>query len=165
MRHEAQVAVRTIDLNDALHAGQLERLLQVYATDPMGGGRALSADSLARLVPGLRRVPGYRGALAWSGAAAVGLLNGFLGFSTFAARPLFNVHDIVVDAAWRGHGVGRALLHWAEEEARRAGCCKLTLEVLAHNQRAQAVYRRAGYAPYALDPAAGSAGLMQKLLD
>jgi GNAT superfamily N-acetyltransferase len=94
----------------------------------------------------------------------VGLIDCFAGFSTFAAKPLLNVHDIVVRQGLRGKGIGQALLAWAEERAKQLGCCKLTLEVLSNNTRAMSSYTQAGFAPYVLDPAAGHALLMQKFL-
>jgi ribosomal protein S18 acetylase RimI-like enzyme len=94
----------------------------------------------------------------------VGLLNAFLGFSTFKAKPLMNIHDIAVQPQWRGQGVGRALLQAIQTHAQRLGCCKLTLEVLSGNHQAQRSYRAFGFEDYALDPAAGVAGLMQKWL-
>jgi len=45
------------------------------------------------------------------------------------------------------------------------GCCKLTLEVLTGNLVALRSYERFGFAPYALDPAAGQASFMQKWMD
>ena len=111
-----------------------------------------------------RSVPGFHGALAWLDGEAVGLIDCFAGFSTFAAKPLLNVHDIVVHASRRGQGIAQALLAWAGQRAGELGCCKLTLEVLSNNARAMAAYRRAGFVPYVLDPAAGQALLMQKFL-
>jgi GNAT superfamily N-acetyltransferase len=156
--------ITEIDLADVRHTDPQLELLDLYARDPMGGGHGLDPAVRAQLIGALARVPGFHGALAWHEGRAVGLLHGFTGFSTFAARPLFNVHDIVVREGWRGRGVGQALLAWAETLARRLGCCKLTLEVLAGNERALRSYARAGYEPYELDPAAGHALLMQRKL-
>jgi GNAT superfamily N-acetyltransferase len=130
----------------------------------MGGGNALTTPVRARLVPELKRVPGFHAALAWQDQEAIGLINCFVGFSTFAARPLLNIHDIVVHRDRRGQGVGRALLAWAEDLARSLDCCKMTLEVLSNNQSARVAYRKAGFVPYELDPAAGHALLLQKKL-
>ena len=58
----------------------------------------------------------------------------------------------------------QALLAATEDLARARGCCKLTLEVLTGNQLALASYLKFGFAPYALDPAAGQASFMQKWL-
>jgi len=158
------VRVAPVDLYDPVQAVCWLALLDHYAQDPMGGGDGLSDFAKLNLVHAIREVPGYHGALAWLDGEAVGQINCFAGFSTFAARPLLNVHDIVVHASVRGQGIGQALLAWAEARARELGCCKLTLEVLSNNTRAMASYQQAGYAPYVLDPAAGHALLMQKIL-
>lgn len=153
-----------LDLADATHAAAFLDLLEHYAQDPMGGGDGLTEHARTHLVDALKGLPGFHGALAFSFGTPVGLIDCFIGFSTFAARPLLNVHDIVVRDTHRGQGVGQALLAWAEQRARVVGCCKLTLEVLANNHRAMTAYQRAGYVPYELDPAAGQALLMQKTL-
>ena len=151
-----------LDLADPQHAVAFLDLLDHYARDPMGGGDGLLPETRATLVEALKDVPGFHSALAFIDQAAVGLIDCFIGFSTFAAKPLLNVHDIVVHESARGQGIGQALLAWAEQRAREIGCCKLTLEVLANNYRAMAAYQRAGYVPYELDPAAGQALLLQK---
>lgn len=153
-----------VDLqNKAISKAWLE-LLDHYARDPMGGGAGLSAYAKANLVRELKDLPTFHSALAFAGDEAVGLINCFAGFSTFAAKPLLNIHDIVTRDNRRGQGIGLALLHWAEQRARELGCCKLTLEVLSNNTRALAAYERAGFAPYVLDPAAGHALFLQKYL-
>ena len=156
--------VATVDLYDTRQAEIWLGLLDHYASDPMGGGDGLSDYAKLHLVHSIREVPGFHGALAWLDGDAVGLIDCFAGFSTFAAKPLLNVHDIVVHASRRGQGIGQALLAWAEQRAGELGCCKLTLEVLANNTRALRSYEQAGFAPYVLDPAAGHALLMQKYL-
>jgi GNAT superfamily N-acetyltransferase len=156
--------IRPLDLSDLGQAEIWLGLLDHYANDPMGGGEGLSNYAKLHLIGVMREVPGFHGALAWLDGEAVGLIDCFAGFSTFAAKPLLNVHDIVVHESLRGRGIGQALLAWAEERARQLGCCKLTLEVLSNNTRAMAAYKQAGFAPYILDPAAGHALLMQKYL-
>ena len=158
------LTVVPLDLSDAAQAASWLNLLDHYANDPMGGGEGLSDYAKVNLVRTIQQVPGFHGALAWLDGKAVGLIDCFAGFSTFAARPLLNVHDIVVHQSVRGQGIGQALLVWAEQCARQLGCCKLTLEVLSNNTRAMASYHQAGYVPYVLDPAAGNALLMQKYL-
>lgn len=158
------IAVTAVDLGDPEQAATWLDLLDLYARDPMGGGNGLSPYARENLVAELRHLPNFHGALARLDGRAVGLINCFAGFSTFAARPLLNIHDIVVHGDRRGTGVGQALLAWAEGRARELGCCKLTLEVLANNGQARKAYERAGFAPYVLDPAAGQALFLQKLL-
>ncbi len=156
--------VLAVDLKNEANSTAWLYLLDHYARDPMGGGAGLSEYARANLVRELKDLPSFHGALAYNGDEAVGLINCFAGFSTFAAKPLLNIHDIVTRADRRGQGVGQALLQWAEQRARELGCCKLTLEVLSNNTRALAAYERAGFAPYVLDPAAGHALFLQKYL-
>ncbi|MCB1907347.1 MAG: GNAT family N-acetyltransferase [Rhodocyclaceae bacterium] len=156
------IDIRPTDLSEPAEADAWLRLLDHYARDPMGGGRPLSGDARAHLVERLRSRPDFVGMLAWAGSDVVGLANAFEGFSTFAARPLLNLHDIVVRSDRRGRGIGQRLLRAMEAAARERGCCKLTLEVLSNNQRALASYRRFGFRDYQLDPDAGTARFMEK---
>jgi ribosomal protein S18 acetylase RimI-like enzyme len=83
--------------------------------------------------------------LAYEGDLAIGLAICLVGFSSFRAQPLLNIHDIAVRPAARGRGVGRRLLAAIEQDARELGCCKVTLEVRADNHRAKAAYENAGF--------------------
>ena len=88
-----------------------------------------------------------------------------MGFSTFAARPLVNIHDMVVTAQLRGKRVGRAMFAVIEAIARERDADKVTLEVLEGNAPARALYSSLGYGAYALDPEFGAAMFWQKRLD
>jgi RimJ/RimL family protein N-acetyltransferase len=59
----------------------------------------------------------------------------------------YGVADLgmVVAAAWRGRGVGTALLGEAVERARAAGAHKIALQVWPHNAAAIALYERFGF--------------------
>lgn len=165
MNHSnANVEVRQVDFKDAGEVSAFLQLLDMYALDPMGSGQSLGADVKGRLPKDLAKWPGAISLIAWINEEPVGLLNGFLGYSTFKAAPLMNVHDIVVRSDWRGQGVGRALLAAIEAKARESGCCKLTLEVLSGNTTARRSYERFGFEDYVLDPQMGSACFMQKWL-
>ena len=120
-------------------------VLDSYASDPRGGGTPLPDDVRQRLLPALRAHPTSMVLLARDGVRPVGLLVGFWGLSTFAARPLLNVHDLAVVPGERGRGVGRALLAEAEARALSRGCCKLTLEVQDDNTPARTLYERFGF--------------------
>lgn len=160
----ANLTIERLDLRQERDASALIRLLDEYASGPEGGGTPLSQQTRDQLCEALGRRAHYLGWLAFDAGQAVGLLNAFEGLSTFKARPLLNVHDIVVTASHRGRGVGRALLASAEAEARARGCCKLTLEALEGNQRAIGLYRSVGFVAYELDPAMGRATFFEKWL-
>jgi ribosomal protein S18 acetylase RimI-like enzyme len=129
----------------------------------MGNGEGLSAEVRDRLIPGLRQHPTTLIYLAFASDEPVGIAVCFVGFSTFAARPLINIHDLAVVPAYRGQGVGRLLLERVESKGRDLGCCKLTLEVRADNHRAQRLYARAGFDDVALSQGAGTWFLQKPL--
>ena len=158
------VTIRQADYNNPADAAALVDLLDVYARDPMGGGKALRETTRANLAAELAARPYAVSFLAFDDGEPAGVLNAFEGFSTFACRPLLNIHDIAVHPEHRGKGLGRLLLDAAEAEARRRGCCKLTLEVLSGNTRARDVYKAAGYEAYELDPEKGQALFLEKPL-
>lgn len=159
------LTVLPVDYHNVKHRHALVMLLDAYARDPMGGGEGLAEDVKARLCDDLAARPDAASFIAWLDGQPVGLVNCIEGYSTFKARPLMNIHDIAVLPGQRGQGVGQSLLQAAQDHARARGCCKLTLEVLTGNLVALRSYERFGFAPYALDPAAGQASFMQKWMD
>jgi len=58
------------------------------------------------------------------------------------------ISDLVVLPAYRGRGLGRALLQKAEEHARLQGATTLKLEVLAKNETALTLYKHHGFSTY-----------------
>ena len=144
------IVVLDADLEASAHCKAIVDILDSYARDPIGGGHPLSPDVREAMIPSLRTHPTTRVFLAFANSVPVGAAICFLGFSTFRAKPLLNIHDLAVLPAWRGQGVGRALLTAAEERARREGCCKLTLEVLESNLRARGLYESFGFGDFVL---------------
>lgn len=159
---EQPVEIVEADLARADHQKDVLALTNAYALDPMGGGGPLSQETLDRLVPALRETPATLILLAYVDGNAVGIATCFQGFSTFAARPLLNVHDLAVLPEHRGRGVGRALLTAVEHAARVRGCCKITLEVLEKNP-ARRLYEDAGFGP-TVDPGSGTLLFYSKTL-
>lgn len=151
--------------DDAAHAAALIGLLDHYARDPAGGGEPLSDFARGNLISELAARPFVFSVLAFDGETPVGLVNAIEGFSTFACRPLVNVHDVVVLASHRGRGIAARMFAEVETIARERGACKLTLEVLEGNAGARALYERLGFAAYQLDPAMGHAQFLHKWLD
>ena len=163
-------AVRVVraEYANPVHAAALVMLLDAYASDPMGGNEGLSDFAKAHLVTALAARPQAFSVLAFLGdddSTPVGLINCIEGFSTFACRPLVNVHDVAVLPGYRGQRIGEKMLALAEQIAIERGACKLTLEVLQGNAGAVRLYERIGFAAYQLDPAMGRAQFFQKWLD
>jgi ribosomal protein S18 acetylase RimI-like enzyme len=160
----SDIDIRGADLANPDHAEAIVLQLDAYSRDPVANGRGLPEDVKRALVPGLSAHPGTFVFLAYRGGRAVGVAVCFLGFSTFAARRLLNIHDIAVAPEERGAGVGQKLLARVEQHARDLGCCKLTLEVQENNSRAMRLYTRLGFEAFELASEAGQALFWQKKL-
>jgi ribosomal protein S18 acetylase RimI-like enzyme len=77
--------------------------------------------------------------VAVDGGQVIGMLH------VEATRHGFGEVGMCVDSAWRGRGVGSALMRAAISLAREQGLHKLSLEVFAHNTAAIALYHRCGF--------------------
>jgi ribosomal protein S18 acetylase RimI-like enzyme len=152
------------DLSLAEHQEAVLAMVDAYSSDAMGNGKPLDQDVRTRLIPGLRRHPTTLIFLAFDGVQPIGAAVCFIGFSSFAAKPIINIHDFVVLPASRGKGIGRRLLEAVEAKARELGCCKLTLEVMDKNHQAIRMYQAAGFERYSLQEEAGVSIFMSKPL-
>jgi ribosomal protein S18 acetylase RimI-like enzyme len=159
-----QINIQIADYSNTQDAKVVVELMNQYALDKMGGGEALSESVKVSLVPGLVKVPGAFSVLAFVDGNPAGLINCFMGFSTFKAKPLINIHDVIVLEDFRGLKLSQMMLEKVELIAKERGCCKLTLEVLQGNKVAQSAYIKFGFGGYALDPEMGSAMFWQKAL-
>lgn len=158
------IKVIQADYRNPQHARHVIELLDCYATDPMGGGMALSDYTAQNLIPALADRQDAFSILAYVDGQPAGLINCFEGFSTFACRPLINIHDVVVAGEYRGMGLSRKMFDMVEDIAQQRQCCKMTLEVVTGNTTAQAAYERFGFKPYQLDDKHGVAMFWEKSL-
>jgi ribosomal protein S18 acetylase RimI-like enzyme len=139
------LTIRLADLNHVADAQAVVDLLDMYSRHEFGASKPLTDDVKERLIPGLKEQGRALAFLAFIEDTPVGLALCFIGFSSFRAQPLLNIHDIAVSPEHRGQGIGGALLDAVKAEAVRRGCCKVTLEVRADNLLAQQLYRRVGF--------------------
>ena len=152
------------DLSLPQHAQAYLHLMSHYALDPMGGGQDLSNFAKQNLIPTLLKRNDVVIVLIFSDNKPAALLTAIEGFSTFACKPLLNVHDLVVHQDFRGQGLTALLFKKIEALAKLSDCCKITLEVLEGNTIAKKAYSKLGYADYVLDPKFGSAMFWTKPL-
>jgi len=78
------------------------------------------------------------------GSEAVGFAVWFQSYSTFLARPGLYLEDLFVLPAWRGRGIGRALLRHLARIAIERGCGRMEWSVLDWNDPAIGFYRSIG---------------------
>ena len=160
----AAVRIARADLEDEKDGAALLAMMESFALDPMGLGKPLPRETRERALPALRAHPTTRIWLAWDGAEPVGMLIGFVGFSSFRAMQLLNVHDLAVVPERRGQRIGEQLLAAAEAYGREQGFCKMTLEVQEENDRGRALYRRFGFGYYAAGKAQSPTLFLEKPL-
>jgi GNAT superfamily N-acetyltransferase len=88
--------------------------------------------------------PAAEAILAEASGVVVGFAVFYPTFSTFLAAPGLYLEDIFVEAAWRRHGVGRALLARLAAIASARGCYALSWSVLDWNEPAIRFYETLG---------------------
>ena len=159
-----EIQIRSVDLSKAQDVRDLIDLLDLYASGPSGRSYGLDERVRQSLPELLAKQAHYRGWLAYRNDEALGLVNAFLGVSSFRAKLLLNIHDICVHPKAQHQGIGRALLELVEQAALREACCKITLEVLEGNKPAIGAYLKAGFKPYQLDPKMGQAMFFEKYI-
>jgi GNAT superfamily N-acetyltransferase len=82
----------------------------------------------------------------WNGEPA-GFALWFYNFSTFRGRHGIYLEDLFVRPAFRGHGIGRALLRHLARRCRAEGLARLEWWVLDWNEPALRFYRSLGAVP------------------
>lgn len=164
MQNNESPQVTLLDLSSPSEAQEMLLLLEGFAEDMKGAGEPLSEYTKSHLAEELRTRAGCRVFIARVDGKPAGLSICFQGFSTFACRPVLNIHDFLVASEFRGRGISKLLLAEIQRVATIDGCCKLTLEVLENNDIAKHVYKQFGFAPYELDPTLGRALFYEKPL-
>lgn len=159
-----EVSIVIADYGNVGDAASIVSLMSHYALDKMGGAQALPESVKQVLTAEMAKVPGSFTVLAMIDNKPAGLINCFMGFSTFKAKPLINIHDVIVLSEYRGLKISQLMLDKVEAVAKDRGCCKLTLEILQGNKIAQNSYMKFGFAGYELDPEMGGAMFWQKML-
>lgn len=164
LRRVTIIEIIIADLSNKNHTNAILFLLNEYARDIAGGGEDLSAFVKSNLIASLKNRYGVHIVLAFVDQKPAGIAICFEGFSTFACKPLLNIHDFAVAPEFRGRGLAKKLMEKIEEIAHSLDCCKITLEVLEGNVIAQTLYSACGFAGYELDPKMGRAMFWQKKL-
>ncbi|MBI5580772.1 MAG: GNAT family N-acetyltransferase [Deltaproteobacteria bacterium] len=101
--------------------------------------------TLRRFLFGARRVAEV--VIAEVAGTPVGFALFFHNFSTFLGLPGIYIEDLYIEPAWRGKGIGRALLSCVARLAKESGCGRLEWAVLDWNEPAISFYQKLGARP------------------
>ena len=130
--------------DEAFIRAVMPRLVE-FGPPPWREAAQLTATDVAVLLESLRQPTPERSVLiAERQGQPLGLLH-LAVLTDFYQQRHGHVADLAVAAEAEGQGIGRALLEYAEDWARRQGFPWLTLSVFAGNERARAVYEHAGF--------------------
>ena len=116
-------------------------------SDQVSATEAALRESLFGERPGER--PAAEVLVARAGGEPAGFALFFPNYSTFLAKPGIYLEDLFVRPAFRGLGIGKALLASVAARAVERGCGRFEWSVLDWNEPAIGFYRRLGARPLA----------------
>jgi GNAT superfamily N-acetyltransferase len=90
--------------------------------------------------------------VAREAARVVGMCSLLYTVSTAEGGKAAWLEDVVVRPECRGRGIGSSLVEYALAQARAEGVLRVSVLTDVGNDRAQVLYRRAGFAPSAMRP-------------
>jgi GNAT superfamily N-acetyltransferase len=116
------------------------RELALYEREP----DAVLATEAGLLRDGWGPTPRFRCVIAESDGTAAGFALFFTSYSTWRGHHGIRLEDLYVSPAYRGKGIGKALLRHLAQVAVAEGCPRLEWDVLAWNQPAIDFYHSQG---------------------
>ena len=107
----AEILVLQASYTNPVHAEAIGLVLNSLRRRPDGWRPLRCPPTVLKQLPAeLAKRPHAFSVLAFVGGEPAGLVNCFEGFSTFACRPLVNVHDVAVVPKFRGLGLSQKML-------------------------------------------------------
>ena len=129
----------------------ISRLLEllgelVISTSPSETGRTPTSTDYKRVFAQIKARPGQRLLVAEEDGKILGTMVLIIVPNlSHGGLPWAGVENVMVDADYRRHGIGKLLMDYALAEAKKAGCYKLQLISDKTRTEAHKFYRAIGY--------------------
>ncbi|SMF43639.1 Predicted N-acetyltransferase YhbS [Tistlia consotensis] len=140
----SELQIRHAEREDAAAVVRMIRRLAVPHGERAPLGRAVAEWDV------LGDEPWATALVAEAGPALVGCAVFGRHYRTPSAGRCLDLGSLFVEPAWRGRGVGRALVEAVLRHARVLDCSRVVVGTVAADAPAQAFYERLGFAPAAL---------------
>jgi len=124
----------------------IKDILAIYAEPDIDSGKVLDINSAETIFNKMKSYPDYTLYVAAADNQIVGSF-ALLIMDNLAhmGAPSAIVEDVVVSSKWRSRGIGRQMIRFAMEKARKAGCYKLALSCSINRGRAHKFYESLGF--------------------
>lgn len=133
-----QVRLATVD--------DLPAVLRLYQQPDLDNGHSLSLEAATQHFHKIQQYPSYRLFVAEHEGKMVGtFMLLIMDHLLHLGMPSAIVEAVAVDPTQHSRGIGRQMMQWAMDEARRTGCYKLILSSNQKRQRAHAFYQSLGF--------------------
>lgn len=135
--------IRPATADDAESISRLVAGLHRYLNE-LGDPTHFHFNASTYLRDGFGENPAFLALIAEFDDKAVGYLLYHFGYDTDYSRRVVYVVDLYVDEAYRGHGIGKALMKEASDAAQREGATALSWGVYERNELALRFYESLG---------------------
>jgi GNAT superfamily N-acetyltransferase len=124
----------------------LSEILRLYAQPDLDDGQILSLYEAEHIFERMASYPHYKIYVAVCDDRIIGTF-ALLIMDNLAhlGAPSAVIEDVAVDPKWQGRGVGKKMMQYALEIARKAGCYKAALSSNLKRERAHAFYESLGF--------------------
>lgn len=136
----SEITIRPAIPDDAALILRFIRALAVYEREP----DAVVATEKTLIQHGFGPEPYFHCLIAELDGTPAGFAFYFFDYSTWLGAPGLYLEDLFVDPAFRGQGLGKALLERLAAIALERGCARMKWEVLDWNEPAIEFYRAMG---------------------
>jgi GNAT superfamily N-acetyltransferase len=138
--------LRLLNLTNANDQAIFRHFVNSISMDMEGGeGIPVTEEAMDKSIRLFCETPTAYSFVGIADGNAVSLINAFKIISSWKGVFRLNLHDLVVDAEYRGQGYGKATLHALDEWCMANNIPQQTLEASAKNEKAIALYEAMGF--------------------